>query len=124
MGNKKILISIAILLFLIGGGYIFKKYYEPIQKIEYEKYQKEYVTKAFSGKIESVKKYEGNQHYVDVTIVDDSTHEKIVYKKLSYSYQPLLISFIEVGDIIVKKANEETVTILKKNGFYKSFVLY
>lgn len=122
--KKNIIIALTAIVILSGVVYWYKTKLIPVQKEAFEKYQKEYVAKSFSGTITNIKRYDGTDKYVDIEITDDSTHEKIQYNRLSYSFQPLLVSFMEKGDLVIKKANEETVTVVKKDGFYKSFVMY
>ncbi len=123
--NKKniLLITLSVLIIATLSVYLIKKYIAPLQKATYEKYQKEYVTRSFYGKVEFIHRYNTNEHIVDIVIADTSG-EKIAYNKLSYSFQPYLVSFVAEGDSIMKAANEETVTVFKKDGNYKTFVLY
>lgn len=123
--NKRTILLIAAAVILAGGLFIcyFKKNIVPLQKATFEKYQKEYVNRSFYGTVEYVHRYTTGEHIVDLAIKDTSG-EKIVYNKLSYSFQPYLVTFVAEGDSIMKTATEETVTVFKKDGNYKSFVLY
>ncbi len=121
--NRTLLIITTAVLILSIGIFLLKKYYAPISREAMAKYRKEYVSQAFYGTIDSIYKYNSGKHIIDI-IIKDTSGRKFTFERLSYSFQPLLVSFCAAGDSILKKANDENVTVIKKDGNYKTFVMY
>jgi hypothetical protein len=119
------IIRVVLTLLLIGGFIGVLQYYLALENKKKEWYESYYLDKKIKGEIKDIEDYDYNEDfnkkYVGLTI--STAKEEIHYGMLSIEKEPLLNSFIEVGDSIYKNATEKVLTVKKNNGSTKTFEL-
>jgi len=118
-----------LLIVLFGGGLLFwLQYYFALEEQKKEWYETHYIQKEFTGIIKEIGDYSYNsdfqKEYLNITIITrDSIEPEIHYGMLSFEEEPLLKTFISIGDSVFKTKNYKEILFKKPDGRTKKFKL-
>lgn len=122
----KPLSTLFVLSAIFGGLYFCYNYYSALKDQEKEWYKTQYVDKEFIGKIKEITDYSYNpsfsKKFIGLTILINGTTE-VHYAMLNFKKQPLLKTFIKVGDSVYKKAYDKSIIFKNSSGQIKTFEL-
>jgi hypothetical protein len=129
--NKKIgnVWATIIVCIIIGGGlFCWFYYYWALEDQKKDWYKTEYIEKEFKGTIKEIGEYKYNSdfhfEFISLTItITDTLNSEVHYGMLSFKKEPLLKTFISLGDSVLKIKGNKEITFKKLTGQTKSFQL-
>ena len=124
----KIWATVIVIILFVGGLFSWLTYYWALKDENKEWYETQYIQKEFKGVILEIGNYSYNSNFekefISLTFsTDDTLEPKVHYGMLSFKKEPLLKSFIRVGDSIFKTKGRKEMTFRNMNGQTKIFQL-
>ncbi len=120
--------TIIVVILICGGLFFWLSYYFALKKEEKEWYKTEYVEKEFKGVIKEIGDYSYNpdfqKEFISLTFFTTDTSDiEIHYGMLSFKKEPLLKTFISIGDSVFKTKGRKEIIFKKIDGETRTFQL-